>query len=189
MKKQKPMIKKKRRKYSIFYLLKGNAKNYRNKLVKEVGPTFGERYVFDSKLPAHITLKVPFETNDIKNIEENLKEFVKNHKESKIKIIEFGHFRRFVAFLKFEFSKNALSIQKDLINSLNKIKDISISKTDKQWHPHATISYGNTKKSFNGIWEHLKKLKRPYFEIMFDNITIMKKSGKYWKIHKKFKLK
>jgi len=176
-------------KYSIFYLMKGEARRYRNKLVKEVGPKFGERYVLNSKLPAHITLKIPFENNNIKKVEKVLKKFIKNHKSSKIKIIGFGNFRRFVAFLKFEFPKFALGTYKEMINELGKIKGIKIHEHEKNWHPHATIAYGNTKKSFNEIWNYLKKLNKPKFELMFDNITIMKKVGKYWKIHKEFKLK
>ena len=175
--------------YSIFYLMAGEVKRYRDKLVRKVGPKFGERYVLDSKLPAHITLKVPFETKRIEEVEKVLKEFVKNHKASKIKIIGIGHFRRFVTFLKFKFPKPALQIQKDLIKEISNIKDIKIREHDKKWHPHSTISYGNTKKSFNGIWNYLKKLNKSDFEMMFDNITIMKKSGKYWRVHKTFKLK
>lgn len=176
-------------KYSIFYLISGEAKKYRNELVKKVGPKFRERYVLESRLPAHITLKIPFETNKIKEIEKRLEGIVNNHKASKIRIIGFGRFERFVAFLKFEFSKPALKTQRELIRELSEIKGIKIYEPDKKWHPHATISYGNTKKSFNGIWNYLKKLSKPHFDLEFDNITIMKKPEKYWKIHKEFKLK
>jgi len=75
-----------------------------------------------------------------------------------------------------------------MINDIKKIKGIEINKFDKKWNPHSTISYGNTKESFDGIWNYLKKLDKPKFELMFDNITIMKKSGKYWRVYKEFKL-
>ncbi len=176
-------------KYSIFYLIKGEAKKYRDKLVKEVGPKFGERYVLESKLPAHITLKVPFETKRIKEVEKVLKEFIEKNKVSKIKIIGFGHFRKFVAFLNFKFSKTALTTQKKLIRKLGKIKGIEIRESDKKWKPHATIAYGNKKETFNKIWSYLKTLEKPNFDLIFDNITIMKQFGKYWKVHKEFKLK
>ena len=176
-------------KYSIFYLIKGNAKKYQQKLVRIVGPKFKEKYVRDSKLPAHITLKAPFDTKNIKEVERIIRGFVKKQKPSKIKIIGFGHFRRFVAFLKFNFSKSALNTQKQLIKELDKIKNIRIHEHDKKWHPHATISYGNTKKSFNGIWNYLKGLNKPRFELMFDNITIMKRGRRYWKVYKGFKIK
>lgn len=176
-------------KYSIFYIMKGKAGRYNKKLVKEVGPKFGENYMIENPLPPHITLKYPFGTKNIKKVEGVLSDFVKKYKPSKIKMIGFGHFQRFVIFLKFELSKSAIKTQRELIKELGKIKNVRIQEHDKKWHPHATISYGNTKKSFNEIWNYLKKLNKPKFELMFDNITIMKKSGKCWKVYRRFKLK
>ncbi len=175
--------------YSIFYLIKGDAKKYRNKLVRGIGPKFGENYVLDSKLPAHITLKVPFEIRDIKKVEKILDKFSKKHKSKDIEIVGFNHFKGSVAFLKFNFPKYALKVQRELITELEKLKDVSINEHDKKWTPHATISYCNNRENFDKIWDFLNKLEVSHFKLKFDNITIMKKTGKYWKIHKEFKLK
>lgn len=176
-------------KYSIFYLMKGNAKDYRDKLVKEVGPRFGENYILDSKLPAHITLKAPFNLDNIQELENILANFVKERKKEEIEIIGFDNFKRFVVFLKFNFPKPALKIQSDLINELKKIKNMDIEEHDKKWHPHATITYINTENNFNNIRDYLQKLDKLYFKIYFDNITLMKKIGKYWRVYKEFKIK
>jgi len=178
-------------KYSIFYLIKGNAEKYHQKLVKEVGPKFGERYLIENPLPSHITIKVPFEfeKHRIKKIERLLNEFVKKQKLSKIKINGFGNFDRHVAFLKIKPSKQAIKIQKELLKGIKKINEVKLNGFDIKWHPHSTISYGNTKESFNGIWRYLKKLEKPKFELNFDNITIMKKQGKYWKVYREFKIR
>jgi len=77
-------------------------------------------------------------------------------------------------------------IQKQLLKELKKIKGIRVKKSDKEFKPHATIAYGNTKKSFDNIWNYLKKFNKPKFNLKFDNITILKKAGKYWKIYKVF---
>jgi len=176
-------------KYSIFYLIKGKAKRYRNKLVKRVGPKFGEKYVLNSKYPAHITLKVPFETKNISKIEKLLERISKENKKGEIKIFGFGNFKRFVAFLKIKPDFQTKKIQKEIIKELSKLKKFEISKQDKKWVPHSTISYGNTKESFDGIWKELMNLKKILFNLEFDNLTIMKKDRKFWKVHKKFKLK
>ena len=63
-------------KYSIFYLIKGKAGKHQQKLVKEVGPKFGENYMIENPLHSHIALKSPFEIKDIKPLEKLLKEFV-----------------------------------------------------------------------------------------------------------------
>ncbi|MBI4116913.1 2'-5' RNA ligase family protein [Candidatus Pacearchaeota archaeon] len=159
-----------------------------DKLVKEIGPKFGENYVLDSKLPAHITLKIPFNLRNIKELENFLENFVKKLHREEIEIVGFDNFRRFVVFLKFNFSKSALRIQSNLIYEIKKINEIDIDKHDEKWHPHATISYGNTENSFNHIWNYLKKLEKPHFKLYFDNITIMKELKNKWVIHKEFKL-
>lgn len=175
-------------KYAIFFLMNGEAKEYRDKLVEEVGPQFGEHYVLDSKLPAHATLKGPFVFGDIGRIEEVLENFAKKHKKQEMEIQGFGNFSRTVAFMDFKVSKPALKVQNEMINELRKI-GVQIDKNDEKWNPHATISYGNVKGSFDKIWNYLKRLDKPHFDLMFDNITIMKRVGKYWEVHKEFNLK
>lgn len=174
-------------KYSIFYLIRGEAGKYNQKLVKKVGPMFGENYMVENPLPAHVVLKYPFETNNIKIVEDLLKEFVKDKKPSKISIEGFGNFRRFVAFMKTKFSPEARKIQKQLIKALEKI-GIEPQEFDKKFKPHATIAYGNKKETFDGIWDYLKTLRKPRFNMVLDNIAIMKK-GKPWKVYREFKIK
>lgn len=176
-------------KYSIFYVIKGKAGRFQQKLAKIVGPRFGENYLIENPLPPHVTLKQPFRTTQIKNLEKIIKDFVKTQKPTKVKIRGFGNFDRFVAFMKVEFTKDGCRTQRQLFERLKSIKGFRIRKFDKHFNPHATIAYGNTKKKFNEIWDYLKTLEKPHFDFLFDNITIYKKPGKYWKIHKEFKIK
>ncbi|MFA4953285.1 MAG: 2'-5' RNA ligase family protein [Candidatus Pacearchaeota archaeon] len=175
-------------KYVIVYLIKGKAKRYHEGLIKEVGPKFGENYIIENPIPSHITLKSPFEIKSINKLEEILKDFTKKYKASKIQIDGFGNFKRFVSFLDTKFSKYTLQIQKDLIRELELI-DIKYNKFDKKWNPHVTIAYGNKPETFNQIWNYLKTLDSPHFDLKFDNITILKKPRKYWKIYREFELK
>ena len=174
-------------KYSIFYLIKGKAGRYNQKLIKEVGPKFGEDYLIKNPLPSHITIKYPFETENIKKVEGVLREFVNNHKFSKLKIYGFGNFKQSVIFMKTKFSKPALQIQKELIKEFKKI-GIKPRKFDKNLKPHVTVAYGNTKKTFKLIWNYVRELNKPKFELELNNLAIMKKTKNKWKIHKEFKL-
>lgn len=176
-------------KYVLVYLLKGDARKCQQKLVKEVGPRFGENYMMENPLPAHITLKSPFELRDIKELEKKLKEFTSKHRSREFKIRRFGNFRRFVAFLKPEMPQEIIKLQKKLLKTIKDMDGIELHEFDKKWKPHATIAYGNTKESFDNIWNYLKKLDKPNLDLVFDNITILKKPKKYWKVHKVFKLK
>jgi 2'-5' RNA ligase len=175
-------------KYVLVYLIRGKVERYHQKLVKEVGPKFGERYMIENPLPSHITLKSPFELKDYKELDNILKTFVKKHKSTKIKINGFGNFNRFVTFLKINTPKKVVKIQKELLKEVKKIKGIDLHKFDLRWKPHATISYGNTAESFNKIWKYLKTLEKPNFKLDFDNITILRKSKKLWKVYKIYSL-
>src|SRR3989338_7253960 len=79
--------------YVIVYLIGGKAEKYHQKLVREVGPRFGERYLIENPLPSHITLKSPFELDNSKELESTLKLFVKRYKPEEIEIGGFGNFR------------------------------------------------------------------------------------------------
>mgnify|MGYP001608287005 CR=1 FL=1 len=176
-------------KYVLVYLIRGSAERLHQKLVKYVGPKFGENYMIENPLPSHITLKSPFKTRQIKELEKKLYRFTKEHTATKIQIDGFGNFRKFVAFLKINFSKQSKQIQKDLLIAIKNIKGVEITESDKKIKPHATIAYGNNNKSFKEIWNYLMKLDKPNFDLKFDNITILKKSMKYWRIHKVYNLR
>jgi len=175
--------------YVIVLLIKGEAGEYHNNLVKTVGPKFQENYLVENPRPSHITLKSPFELKDSEELEKTLKKFVETHKKSEFKINGFDNFRKFVAFLKCEFSPECRKIQKELVNILEKNLNLTPDRFDAEFTPHITISYGNTPETFEKIWSHLKKLLSPEFNLEFDNITILKKPHNLWEVHKEFELK
>lgn len=68
--------------YVIVSVVKGKAGNFNNNLRKEVFQKFNAK---SSKLPAHFTIKAPFEYDDIEELEEVLQSFAKLTKERLIK--------------------------------------------------------------------------------------------------------
>ena len=60
--------------YVIVSVVKGKAGNFNNNLRKEVFQKFNAK---SSKLPAHFTIKAPFEYDDIEELEEVLQNFCK----------------------------------------------------------------------------------------------------------------
>lgn len=175
--------------YSVVYLPRGEATELNAKLVKEVGPKFGENYVIEHPRPPHITLKSPFEIADSTKLEETIKEFVKTQKAADVSIEGFDNFRRFVAFMKVNFDENAMNIQKNLLKELLKLDEIYPKDTDLAFNPHFTVAYGNTEESFDGIWEYLQLLPPFKFNLKLDNITILKKVNDLWEVYKTFEIK
>lgn len=170
--------------YFLAYLIEGAVAKYHQKLVKEVGPRFGENHMTDNPQPSHITLKSPFKLNSVKKLDKILKRFAENQISQRVVIGGFGNFRRFVAFLKIKLPKRAREIQKSLLLEVDGIDGIKIHNFDKKFKPHATISYGNTRENFNQIWEYLRKKKERKFYPWFDNITLLKKTNGLWKVYK-----
>ena len=173
---------------ALIYLIKGSAEKYHQKLVKEVGPKFGEMHLIEDPLPSHITLKYPFNTRSLKKIETIIEDIVNKNKKTNINVGGFGHFKRLVVFMKVKFTHKEKRIQKELIKELKKI-GVKPQQFDLNFKPHATISYGNKLKTFDKIWGYMKTKKPKNFKIYFDNLTILKRLGeKNWRVYKEFKL-
>jgi 2'-5' RNA ligase len=173
----------------LVYRIKGKLEKIQQKLVKEVGPKFGEEYMIENPLPVHVTLSSPFEFKKIKEVDNFVKQFVKNKEKSIINVRGFGKFDNKVAYIKTTFSKQGRLIQRKLVKDLYEEFGKKPHEFDLKWKPHSTISYGNSKESFDNIWKHLRELEKPAGELSFDNITILKKPKKFWKIHREYKIK
>ena len=179
-------------KYAIAYLIKGEAGRYNQKLIRDVGPKFNETYMIENPMPSHVTLKYSFNATlkQLSELEKFLARFSKRFKQQKIIINGFGHFRRFVAFLNVEFSEQAVEIHRELNKELSNLEWMGWNKFDNQYNQyHGTISYGNTRKSFDNVWNYIRRLKRCVFELRFDNIAILKEEKRGWKVHREFKIR
>ncbi len=75
--------------YVIVSVVKGPAGNFNNNLRKEVFEKFGAK---SSKLPAHFTIKAPFEADDISDLDYLLKDFSNTHNAVSYKIKNYDHF-------------------------------------------------------------------------------------------------
>lgn len=173
----------------IFYLIKGEAGKFQQKLVRDVGPKFNENYLIENPLPAHITLKYSFDARSLKKIEKFLENFSENQEPGKIKIRGFSNFNKEAVFLKSKFSRKAKRVQKNLVRKMDEKLNIKPKKFDLEFEPHSTIAYGSTINSFKKIWEYVNSLKKPKYDLWLDNLVLMKKVKSGWKIHKEFKLK
>ena len=86
-------------KYFIGCLIKGDVKKYQEKLIDKISKNFGVRNL-NEHIPAHFTLKAPFEAKHIDSIKKLLKKFSLKEKRSRIKIDGIGNFHRRVIYLK-----------------------------------------------------------------------------------------
>lgn len=171
--------------YVIVSVVKGKAGNFNNNLRKKVFEKFGAK---SSKLPAHFTIKAPFEADDISDLENVLNDFSKNHKSTPYKIKGYDRFDNRVIFMKVLMSKEGQDVHDNLIDSLSKVPYIKFDSHDgKDKIFHVTISSKKIQKIFNDLLDYVTPINCD-FDCSFDNVCIYKWDDNTWKIHKEYEL-
>lgn len=169
--------------YVLVNLLSGESLNLHENIVEEVCFKFK---VQKQKLPGHITLKAPFETERISEIETLLQNFCTKNTKAPIKIDGFNHFRDNVIFMDIHPSKKAIMLHENLYMELKTLDFLEWkSNESKNRVFHSTIVSRRIQKKFKDIWQFVNNY-TVSFDTYIDNITIMKWDNGCWHIYKKF---
>ena len=124
--------------YVIVSVVKGDAGNFNNNLRKEV---FEKFHAKSSKLPAHFTIKAPFECDLIDEVDNVMENFCNNHNKAKYTLEDYGHFDNRVVYMKVHMSEEGKILHSNLIDELEKIDFINFQSYDgKNKVFHVTIS-------------------------------------------------
>ena len=169
--------------YVIVSVVKNKAGDFNNNLRKDVFEKFN---IKSSKLPAHFTIKSPFESDDISELENTLLEFIKNHSATPYKIKGYSNFDDRVIFMKVLMSDDGKKVHDELIDSLSKISYINFySKDGKDKIFHVTISSKKIQNKFSILWDYVNKFSCD-FDCLFDNICIYKWENNTWVLHSEY---
>lgn len=172
-------------KYMIGYLIKGEAKEYQEGLIDRISGKFGTRNL-NGHIPAHFTLKSPFETDDINEVERLLEEFCRGEESSDMKIEGIGSFHDRVIFIVGEFSNEGIETFRRLIKELGKIDWMEFHKYDlEEGTLHSTLARAKDIEQFGDIMRFLSD-KKKCFDVEFDNIVILVKGENGWNIYREF---
>lgn len=143
------------------------------------------------KLPAHITLQIPFRIS--KTREEKLQQILKNFSEKQkpfeIKTAGFGRFSRKVLFIAITENPELVQLHRELQKYLDKNLQLKENEKDNNFHPHFTIatrdlSYLN----FEPAWKEFKDLE---FNESFSAkaLVLFKHTGKTWEAFPEYHFK
>lgn len=172
--------------YFIGYLIKGEAREYQENLIDRISEKFDVRNL-NGYIPAHFTLKSPFETENISQIEKLLRDFSQKEASFNIKINSIGHFDRRVIYLNGE-SSQANKTSRKLIKELRKINWMKFHKYDLvEDNFHSTLARAKSPRQFEDIMNFLSE-EKPDFDLRFDNITIFQKGKENWEVYREFLL-
>lgn len=169
--------------FVIVCLINGTALDFHEKVTQDVCNSFK---VKRQRLPAHFTLKAPFELDNISDLENKISTFVKSKEKQPVKINGLGHFGTNVIFMNIIFSKEASVLYNDFIALLKGLDYLTWKRHDGNSKTfHATIATHLKEDKFHKIWAYVSKY-NPQFSIYFNNISILKWENDKWVTYKKF---
>ncbi|GFP76033.1 2'-5' RNA ligase family protein [Clostridium fungisolvens] len=170
--------------YVIVSVIKGKAGDFNNNLRKEMFNKFKAK---SSKLPAHFTIKAPFEyEGSIKEMEDQLKGLCEQSKVTPLTIDGFDHFDNRVVYMSMKLTDEGKEIHDKVIDVLQSFSFINFEgKEGKEKAFHITVASKNIKPIYQYIWEYVTEIPCK-FESSFDNISIYKWENNTWVLHKEF---
>ena len=154
----------------------------------EIQKKFGLAHAL--KLPAHLTLKIPFRINEEK-LEELLPaidKFWKNQKSFEIELDGFGRFGKQVIFVNVQDHRPLITLHEDLLDIISRLVDLKKHEIASKIYPHLTIATRDLKRTdFPQIWEMFEnRLYNSSFEA--NEISIFRHDGKLWNAIQSFQL-
>ena len=172
--------------YVIVCVVKGEAGEFNNNLRKEIYDKFKAK---SSKLPAHFTIKAPFECDrSIQDLENNLEAFCKREKSQPYRLKGYNHFDNRVIYMDVHMSKEGKKLHDRLIDEIDKSSYINFTKTDgKDKIFHVTLSSKKLPPIYEQVWNYVNQYNFD-FKCNFDNVTIYKWEENTWNVYREFLL-
>lgn len=173
--------------YVIVCVVKGEAGDFNNNLRKELFKNFKAK---SSKLPAHFTIKAPFEYDEeILDLESILEQFCNKEKSASFDIEGYSNFDKRVIYMKVNMSKEGQSVHDKLIDEISKVPYINFRKGEgKDKVFHVTLASKKLQPIYNEVWDYVNKYPCD-FKCSFDNITIYNWDNNTWNVYREFKMK
>lgn len=172
--------------YCIASVIEGEIKEYYLKMTHELSDKFGIRDI-SKKIPAHITLKYPFFTEDVVNVKERTKAVADVYHATEFVVDGFDHFDQATIFLSLRLDK-AFDVY-----IRNCVRDLGEFKEDRSFDPnkftyHISIARHLTEDTFPKVWSYLQSLPRPEIKGSFDNLTLLNEIDNVWRVVERFEM-
>lgn len=165
--------------FAILYLLPEKARSYHEQLRLDVENEFNLRGSTLFPTPSHITVKYRFETDCIEAVEEILEEFSRNQVKTSWSLSGFGYFKnddQLVIFIDVLPSQAARAAHARFLQELKKLDWMQWGPFDyADMHFHVTLAgTGLTHGNFDAVWKYVSQRPKPQFDLLFDNLALLK---------------
>ncbi|MGM9986409.1 MAG: 2'-5' RNA ligase family protein [Bacillaceae bacterium] len=173
--------------YVIVSNVKGEAGEFNETMRKKV---FNQFKVKSSTLPAHFTIKAPFQyEGDIAPLLQEIHTFTSNHPVTTYQMKGYNHFDDRVIYMDVDMSKEGKGVHDLFITTLANFPYITFLNHDgKDKIFHVTIASKKLRPIYTQVWEYVKEF--PFsFQCQFDNIAIYKWGEYKWELIEEFPFK
>lgn len=172
--------------YVIVCVVEGEAGTFNNHLRTEL---WEKMQVKSSKLPAHFTIKAPFEyEGKLTELEQRLETFCQTQQAAPFKLEGYDHFDNRVIYMKVNMSEEGEALHERLIEELEQIPYIEFNKQDgKDKIFHVTVSSKKLQPVYQEVWTYVQNYPCN-FNCSFDNISIYEWRENTWQIYKVYHL-
>jgi 2'-5' RNA ligase len=170
--------------YVIVADVRGKAREMNHVLRNEVYEKFG---VKSSTLPAHFTIKAPFDYNgSIEDLKIKLRDFANVEKAEPYQIKDYNHFDRRVIYMDVIMSKEAKAVHDRLIDLLESFPYIQCNiKDGKDKKFHITVAAKKIEPIYDQLWEYVHRYPCD-FDCRFDNISLYRWEETKWIVDEYF---
>lgn len=170
-------------KYFVAYLLSGDAKVYHERLTRELSEKYRITPLHE-RIPPHITVKAPFETDEmgIADVERTLRSFAHNEYATPMTLRGFGRFGFRTVYMDVEKAPEVVLLVRRAIATLNAHVPWMQSAPLEGNKLHASVARFLNRRQFRRIWRHVQD-ERVRFPTSLDSMAILKKVGRSWELY------
>ncbi len=167
-------------------------RGYHQGLVDEIAARFELPFTRRQAIPAHVTLKYHFETDDVRPVEAVLADFARAHAAAPITVGGFGHFEEDVVYVTVTPSPAARTVLTALFVALRALPWMPWSPHDgENLRPHMTVAE-YCRPRFEEVWRFVQPAAQR-FDGALDNLTLLRQVGEEdgitrWTVHRAFPL-
>jgi len=173
-------------KYFIGYAAEGEITNYYKTITSDLASRFGIMNLSE-RVPAHLTLVYPNESNSIDIVLERIKSFILDKNPIPFTINGFGEFtgEDGTIFLSPVRDQVLQSFIKEAITTIASAADYT--RYDDEFHLHMSVARHLDPELSESIWKYLKTLPSPKFELKFNNISVFEFTNR-WDLKYQFQI-
>lgn len=165
--------------YFIAYHLKGAEGQAVDALREKIAARFGVHAAL--KIPPHVTLFNPFETDDIGSLPDVLRDLSAAQAPIPLRITGFNSFDEAVWFLDVEQKPELLALKEKIASAVRKTTGQEDRRAGMTPHFHLTLAYKDvTPEAFSAIGEFLRGEPLPIAELTVDAVTLFSFPAGRW---------